>query len=79
MGDLALVHEPKTKRHLGLTLPVTRSTGKKLWKIRNANLDKLSASTEKNIPIILWYGILVDQAHSRYTRLILKTAVYRLR
>jgi len=60
--------------HAGLTLPVICSTGKKRWNFQKANWDRLSASTEKSIPIISWNSIPVDEAYSRFTRAMSKAA-----
>ena len=60
--------------HVGFTLPVICSMGKKQWNSRKANCNKISASTEKSISIITRYGIPADEAYSHFTRAMSKAA-----
>jgi len=55
--------------HVGLTLPVICSTGKKRWNFLKADWDRFAASTEKSIPMVFQFTALPEPCPKQLTPL----------
>ena len=64
--------------HIGLQLPVIRSTERRRWNFRKADWGGFTAETERSIPPIPVSRVPIEESYTRFTTAIMKAAQHSI-